>query len=120
MSPRELDALLIRKNEGEAARLAALRSDIWNAITIISGIEKRFEPRDFLGRNTAKDDMRSFVEEWERGQVRQPDVDTLAAFKKAVGAKAPTLDRIDALKAQHQHHRNGWRRDGSEIHHRSP
>lgn len=103
MSPRELDALLIRKNEGDAARLAALRSDIWNAITIISGIEKRFEPGDFLGRNTAsKDDMRSFVEEWERGQIQQPNLDTLAEFKKAIKAKAPTLDRIDALKAQHK------------------
>lgn len=102
MSPRELDALLVRKNDSEAARLAALRSDIWNAITIISGNEKRFEPGDFLGHNTAKDDMRSFVEEWERGQIQQPNLDTLAEFKKAVGAKAPTLDRIDALKAQHK------------------
>jgi hypothetical protein len=86
-SPRELDSHLTRANERDAVRLAALRSDIWNVGMVISGNEQRFDPDFFLGRSgvASQDaDMRSFIEEWERGQIQQPDAETVSAFKASI------------------------------------
>jgi hypothetical protein len=91
-SPRELDALLTCKYVRDAGMLAALRSDIWNTAMVVSGNEQRFEPDFFLGRSgvAAKHndaDTRRFIEEWERGQIEQPDAETVSAFKARLSTK---------------------------------
>jgi len=84
-SPRELDALLRHKYDGEARRLACLRADIWNTALLQAGSDKRIEPEEFLGSGgAANDDMRSFVEAWERGQIAKPPAEALSAFKAQV------------------------------------
>jgi|HubBroStandDraft_5_1064220.scaffolds.fasta_scaffold18398_6 hypothetical protein len=102
VSPRELDALLRHKYDGEARRLACLRADIWNAALMQAGSDKRIEPEEFLGSGaTAKDDMRRFIEECERGQIAQPSTDELGAFKGRIRKTATAEGALESLRKQH-------------------